>query len=223
MRRRLTALALSLALTLGLTLPAAAQIAAPATYSIPGAGGVVQWSTASASCANTTGECNFWGATLPPSYFSTSSLTNQTPPVATSLPLHLTMLGTMTSNTGAQQVSTLTIGVNYGGAEATMPLVNNVSLPQALIGVPVKLDVWMSPIATNTAPGNTVLLTGRFSWGAPYVTAPAGFATESVFNAVVVGRTRTASAATLNVNLRFGSASTSNAINFYNRTLVIGQ
>ena len=222
MRRRLTALALTLALSLGLVLPASAQIAAPQTYTIPGAGGVVQWSTASASCANTTGECNFWGATLPASYFASSPQTNQTPPVATSLPLHLTMLGRLTTNTGAQQVSTLSIGVNYGGAEATIPLVNNVSLPRDMVGVPVKLDVWMSPIATNTAPGNTVLLTGRFSWGAPYVTAPAGFATEAVFNSSVVGRTRTASATSLNVMVRFGSASTSNAIQMYNRNLVIG-
>lgn len=218
MRRRLTTLALALTLTLGLAWPAAAQIAAPSTYSIPGPGGVIQWSTASATCANTTQECNLWGVTLPAAYFSTSSQTNQTPPVATSLPLHLTMLGRMQTNPPTQgSTSTLSVSINYGGAEATLPLVNNIVLPTNGVNIPVKLDVWMSPIATNTAPGNTVFLSGRVQFG------PSSFASESAFNGVVVGQTRTASNAAINVIWRYGSASSANAVQMYNRTLVIGQ
>ena len=216
--RRLTALALSLALLVGLALPAAAQIATPQTYSVPGAGGVIQWSTASASCANTTQECNFWGVTLPASYFATAPLTNQTPPVSSSLPLHLTMLGRVHSNLSCQScVNPLSVSINYGGAEATISLANNIILPTGMLNVPVKLDVWLSPIATNTPPGNTTHLMGQLTFG------PSAGATSTTLNAQVVGTTRTASAAAINVIWRFGSASSSNAVQFYNRTLVIGQ
>lgn len=226
--RRLTVLGLALALTLGLVLPAAAQLnflPAPNQFSQPGPGGIVQWSNASASCVNTTNACNFWGATLGSSFFATSPLTNQTPAISTTMPLHLSMRGLMTTNTGVQQISKLSVGINYGGSTATIPLVNNVTLPPDLSNIPVNLDVWLNPIATASSPGNTqsMFMTARLSWGLPYVTAPGSVATEAVFNSAVIGTTPTQSPTTLNVLWQYGSASATNAVRFYQRMLTIGE
>lgn len=224
--RRLTVLALALALTLGLVLPAAAQTLnlqpAPNQYTNPGPGGVVQWSTASASCSNTTNECNFWGATPGSSFFATSPLTNQTPPTATTLPLHLQMQGRMHTAAAGQQNSAgpISVGINYGGSAASLSLVNNFLVPVSQLNVPVQIDVWLSPIATGTAPGNTTFIKARMTLGS---SQGASYATESVFNAVTVGTQATASPTALNVIWRWGSAAQTNAVQFYQRKLMIGE
>ena len=226
MLRRLTVFALLLALTLGLAGPAGAQAVQPNQYTTPGPGGIIAYSTASITSANTTGEYTMWSYTIPQGFMGTSSATNQTPPVRSSLPLHLVMLGNISTAgpaSGNGSGIPLSIGVNFGGTTATMSLVNNIPITNGMAARPMRLDVWLAPIAT-TGTTNTVYMTGKLSFypAANGAIVPTVGATETAFNATVIGTTSIQTAQTLAVNWRWGTASTTNAGTFYQRSLSIG-
>ena len=214
--RRLSALAFLIALTLS-----AGPVAAQQQYTTPGPGGVIAQSGASVSCTNTTTACTLWTYTIPQGFFATARQTNQTPAVGVSPPLHLSMRGLLTTNTGTGVTGTLNVGVNFGGTTATIALVNGYTVLDNYSNRPVFLDVWLQPLATAVS-ANTMTLYGTLRVGADATTGTVLLATETSFNASVIGTTTLNVARTLAVNWLWGSASQTNAARFYQRSLQIG-
>ena len=124
------------------------------------------------------------------------------------MPLHLIMEGLMDrlASPGA-----LSVGVNFGAGTSTRPTAaspqfatvtfnNLISGPGAVVASPMRLDVWLNPIATGTATNatpnivNTVVLRARLEL--PNSGTPA---TAIILNAGTIAQVNIASAHILNV------------------------
>jgi hypothetical protein len=214
--RRMLGLALALCLALTPVAPAYAQ------FATVGPGGVVDYSTASTTCVNTATACTLYTYTIPQGLVATGTIapataTTTMPNVSTSPPLHFVARGVLSTQSTP---GTINVGVNFGGSTATLALVNGVSPTASLALTPVTLEVWVSPVktATDTA-ANTVVVNARLAY---QVGTAIGTASEVTFNANVVGTTSVRSAQALSVLWRWTTASNTNAITLYQRTLGIG-
>lgn len=218
MRRVMPRIALLLLAALALDwtpgLPPKPVPVASAQFGITGPGGVVNYTTASVTCTNTTAACTLYSTTVPAGLMATGSIASSTT-IGTPPGLHLIMLGTLNTPSSGQ-IGTINLGANFGGSTATLTLLNGhtPAPPGALTTVPIQIDVWISDIATATT-ANTVWLRGRVA----YVAASG---TETVVNSQVLGTTALNVAQTLAVNWNWGSASNTNALNLYNQQLIIG-
>ena len=222
------ALRVLLLVVLLLVFPASAWAQLPR---LVGPGGILHYDTASVSYYNSTSEMPLYSVSIPGAYAATAPAINTTTLWSTTAPLHLKMLGTV--NTGAGN-PVLSVGVNFGGSNATLALLNSAVLPGHMGILPMQIDVWLSPIAsysaTNMANNNlTVFVKARFMHQASAtVVNPdngrglGGGATQVEYNATVLGITRLASPVTLNVLARWTAASGLNSMAIYQRILKQG-
>lgn len=214
--RRMLGLALALCLALLPITPAAAQ------YATIGPGGVVNFSTASTTCVNTATACTLYSYTIPQGLVATMSLapataTTTVPNILTSPPLHFTARGLLSTQSSP---GTLNVGVNFGGSTATLALVNGITPIASLVQQPVTLEVWLAPLITGTDTGaNTVVMSARLAYQNGTTIA---LASETTFNAAVLGTTSVRSAQTLSILWRWTTASNTNAISLHQRLLQVG-
>jgi hypothetical protein len=206
--------------------------------------GMVMSTVASVNAANTTSETLLYQYPIPAALIA-SWTTNNTAFGAAPLHLRLTGLLRTAGGTGlGGNNAPATLGVNLGGASATMTILNGATLPSdigagtscgsgAAMGVgacymPMAIDVVISPIATVTTQNCTdvrpcaysLFMTGRFMTAS--FTAANAQATEYAVNVATLGTINTQTSQTLNVLWRWGSASSVNAVNIYNGVLKLG-
>lgn len=233
--RRWIALSLIAALALTTVGPARAQIPMLAQ-------GLVMSTDASVNAANTTTETLLFQYPIPAALIASWTATNAAFGAA---PLHLRLNGTLVTNstTGlGGGVGAATLGVNLGGANASLVLVNGALLPDNLgrgsacngvsagVGAcpaPLSIDVWFAPIATLTTQNCTDLrpcnqslyMSGKFSTATATGT---NYASDVTLNAVVLGTINVLQPQTLNVVWRWASAASNNSLNIYNGVLKLG-
>lgn len=227
----------------GLTL---AQVRGQGVFPIIGPSGTMVFSNASVTAVNTANEVSMFQYLIPSAYVATASpagnvatqvFTGGNPsgtsttgggisPVGalsnTPQPLHFRAVGLIAGATG----TSLSLGVNLndgiaapsgGGATATVNLNNNII--NTLTLTPVKLDVWVVPIATGTATPNAV--NNAFLMARMSVEVSAG--SESVQNSAVVAGVNFASPTRMNVLARWSAAASSSSFTFFSRLLKIGE
>lgn len=180
-----------------------------------GPGGVVYATSASVSAVNTVSAIPVFSYAVPGGLYATGSNTNIVPPVRTPPVLHYTARGTINTNASPGQIGAINFGANFGGSTATIALLNAHTPAAALTNTPIRVDVWVTPLATAIG-ANTVVVQGRVS----YVGASS---TETVVNSTVLGTTLlNAPSQTLAVNWQWGSATNTNSVTFYGQQLIIG-
>lgn len=197
--RRLIALGIALAL---LAAPLVSH--APAQPVLLGPGGLVNSSGASVSVTNTTTATSLYSYTIP------ASLTQ-----GNFSPLHLKLVGTVTTNVSAGGVGTLNVGCNYGGSTASISLVNAVSLTAGQVAQPWTIDLWLSGYTDLQSNGIKEYLQGRMG----LVQAAA---TETVYSVGVAGTTAVSSPQTITCVAQWASASATNSLVVQNGKLVVG-
>lgn len=221
------ALRLILAATLAILALAAPLVGPASAQVVVGPQRLLDYTAASVTAVNTTGAVTLYSYQIPPGFVATGTRGNA---VVAGPPLHLGLVGLLTTNQGVGAAGAINIGVNYGGSTATIALANARVLDGSMTNVPVTIDVWLSPIATpaniNATPTgqNTVLLTGQIAYasnlGASTVVGiPANFATVTSLNAGVIGSTKLNVAQTLSVIWQWASGSNSNSFSVYRGTL----
>jgi hypothetical protein len=200
------------------------------------ANGLVVATDASVSATNTTGEVLLFQYPIPAAFIASWTATNN---AFGAPPMHLRLNGMIYTSSTAP---TATLGVNLGGASATMTVVNGATLQASLGGSgqpsggnqnllsPVALDVWFNPIATLTTTScaglgpcqYSLAMAGRFSTASITAQNTANLATESTYNAATLGTINVLTGQTLGVFWRWGAASAQNSLNIYSGTLTLG-
>ena len=216
------------------------------TFPLPIApGGAIVYSNASESCVNTASECQMFQWIVPAGYTATATsigalvspwLDGRTasglnlPVIANSpQPLHLRMLGSLNNAAG----DGIAIGVNFGGnvgsglQVATLYLSNTIVTANNGAGAerPVRLDVWLSPIASSTATPSGSSTVGQMNL---FMVARVEFAngitaTPTIISSQSIASANLASPTQLNVLVRWGAASNASSVRFYNRLLKFGE
>lgn len=197
--RRLIALGIALAL-----LAAPLVSIAPAQPVLLGPGGLVNSSGASVNLTNSTTATTIYSYSVP------ASLTQ-----GNFSPLHLKLVGTISTNPSSGGVGNMNIGCNYGGSTATISLVNAVAWTPNISSAPFVLDLYLSGYTASQSNGIKEYLHGRFG-----IVQAAG--TETVHSAAVDGTTAVTSAQTLICTAQWASASTTNSLIIRNGKLVVG-
>src|SRR5436190_9991990 len=124
--RRFLCVMLAVALVAALVTPVLAQ---PSVF---GPGGMINVTTASVPVTNTAAATTLYSYVVPAGLAQNAYA-----------PLHLKLLGVVTTNLGSGQVGAMNIGCNYGGTTATLAIVNALTLPGTLTRVPWMIDVWV--------------------------------------------------------------------------------
>lgn len=126
--------------------------------------------------------------------------------------LHVKLLGTLSTNVADAAVGPVNVGCNFGGATASISLVNGVSFTANLSSRPVTLDLWLRQQGTGLA---SPVLQGAF-----HLYRAAG--TLDSYGASVVGTTSLNAAQTLTCIWQWASAATTNALVINHGALYVG-
>lgn len=232
--RRLSAIVLLALLPLSLSpQPAGAQSADLPNFFTPGnvSGGVLGCDYASRSFSNLGTAFTLYSFLVPQAYVATMTLaptltaTNTSWNWTSDVPLHFRALGTFRTNPGSGAGGNFNLGVNFGGATATITLVNAHPLSGNLTDAPWRLDVYLMPYASAVA-ANTLRVWGEFQ----YATEAGSNAqlmnqrpTPPQFYAYVLGTTSIATAQTFTVSAQFASATITNSMNRHSACWKLGE
>jgi len=211
-----------------------AQQVSPSLFGV-GSQSAIWNSAASMTISNSTAATWLLAVPIPGSLYSTSAAPNfQSTNLGTanaSLPLHIVLQGALDTIAAA---GTINVGVNYGvgtttnprglspavtpgsgannGWFATMNLANAITPGSgvALVAQPIKLDVWVMPIATGTATNatpnitNTVYMHSRLE--IPNNASGGIVNIPQILNASTIAQVNIASTHLLNIVWQFGTA-----------------
>jgi len=201
------------------------------TSGIQGPQRIVNYWAASAPIVNTVSPVTLYSAIISPALLATRAQSNiryadLTQANATP-PLHIKLNGMLSTATTAVGESTIQLGVNLGGGispAATIALINGFDPANALVQVPIQIDVWLTPIATPSATAtgigwsNQIFMHARAEW-----TEAAGTAT--VFNAATISSGTSlniASANMLNIVWQWGTARVGGSLTIFKSLLSVG-
>lgn len=193
---------IALALLLLLAVPAAAQ---QNLNQYPS--GTFDIAPTAVSVTNTAAATTLYTKTVPASI---SENFHGTKPGATQL--HLSLLGTISTNPSAGSTGAANLGCNFGGTTATIALVNGYTFPVGLSSAPLVLDVWVR----QQGAGEVVV--GRLQVAS--VSTTTGNTTAN-FLSSVIGTTAVTAPQTLACTWQWGSASATNTLTINNGTLAI--
>lgn len=198
----------------------AAALVSPvfAQPSIFGPGGTIYVTTSSATLSNSVASMSLFSYQVPAGLAQGNYA-----------PLHLRLLGVITTAQGVGSTGALNIGCSYGGSStsASIALANALVLPGSLVRSPWKLDLWLNGYTGAAASTSiTGALQGRLAVAMPVGVAgtsyPAGLATEAVVNAQVDSSMTQGVNQVLSCEARWGSAATTNALTVINGVIVQG-
>jgi tryptophan-rich sensory protein len=175
-------------------------------------GGIVDLNNTAVTVANTTTAGTLYSKTISPRYFQ-----NLKQPLVGAAALHLKLLGTLTTNPGVGSAGNINVGCNYGGATASIALVNAKAPPQSLTNSPFLLDLWVRQQGTNTA--------SEFVMGRLEIASVAGINLQdsATFMAATTGTTSVTANQTLTCAWLWGSAAATNSITVNSAVLSIGE
>jgi hypothetical protein len=195
MRRWLSSFA-AVALLAALSLPASGQ-------NIVGPGGVFINAPASITITN---------STTPTALFSQQIPASLTQPGAA--PVHLRLMGQISTTAGVGQQGTVNASCNFGGSTASAAFFNAAAVPNNMSNVAWLLDVRVSPLNPGDA-SRTEYFDVRWS----SVTATNGGVDSGTS---VVGSTSLGLSQTLSCNWQWASANTGNSITVFSGVANIG-
>lgn len=199
--RRFCTFAFAVALVAALVSPVVAQPV------LMGPGGLVNVTTASVAVTNTTTATSIYSFVVPAGMAQGAYA-----------PLHLKLVGRLTTNAPAGGVGTVNLGCNYGGTSASIALSNALAPSVNLTAMPIQIDLWLSGYSTRTA-GINGWLQGRLE----YATVAATAATAPVVLAAGVDSTTSPGTSnTLTCIWQWASASATNSLVITNGKLVAG-
>lgn len=182
--------------------------------SVFGPGGTIYVTTASKSVNNTVAETALFTYTVP------AGLTQ-----GNYAPLHLRLLGVVTTNQGVGATGAMNVGCNFGGSTASLAMANGFTLPGSLVRAPLTMDVWLNGYQGAAASTSiTGAIQGRMTVGLTQLSsgASAGIASEAVLNSQADSTTRQNTSQILTCVMRWGSAATTNNLIITNGVLVQG-
>lgn len=200
-----------------------------------GPGGIMMYWASSSSAVNTVNNVNLYDYTIQPSWMATSSFLSgagtavSVNSVVASVPMHLHCNGKLStgSSPGAFNVGvslgpqTTAFGPTTNAQFATITLVAGIT-PQASLGpqVPMTIDVWLAPIATNAVPQSTdTFMNARLAYQNGTTLA---LASETVFSGQYTGGINLGVPNQLRVQWQWGTAGTLNAAVLHNCALIQG-
>lgn len=199
--RRLLAVGCTLALLAALVAPVFAQSV------LLGPGGLVNTTTASVAVTNTTTATSIYSYTIP------AGLTQ-----GAFAPLHVALVGRLTTNVATGGVGNVNVGCNYGGTTASIALVNAVAFTANLTNMPIKLDLWLSGYSTASTAING-WLQGRLELALVSGTATTA---PTIIGAAVDSTTNPGTVNTITCIWQWASAATTNSLVITNGKLVVG-
>lgn len=198
--RRTIAIGSLVLLLLGLAVPAQAQPA------LMGPGGVLNSSGASVTISNSAADTVIYAYAVPAGFYQRNFA-----------PLHVRLLGRLSTNVATGAVGAVNVGCNFGGSTASIAVVNAVSFTQNLSNVPFQLDLWIVGASSTQANGIQQNLSGRFG-----IVQSAG--TETVHSAQVDGTTSpNLSSQQILCTWKWSSAATTNSVSILNGKTVVGE
>lgn len=199
--RRLFAVVLSVALLAALVSPVGSQPV------LLGPGGMINTSTASTAVTNSVAATTLYTYTVPPGFVQGAAA-----------PLHLALVGRMTTNQGAGAVGAANLGCNYGGSTASIALANGFTFPSSMTAQPVKIDLWLNQYATQGTAIN--------GWLQGRLEVPNGAfaanASQIIVNAGVDSTTLNTTPQVITCVWQWGSAATTNSLVITNGKLIVG-
>lgn len=196
--RRPGILVLALGCLLALASPVLAQ------PQLLGPGGLYSSTGASVTATNVNTAVQIYGYAVPASLFQGNFA-----------PLHVRLMGTLSTNVASGAVGTVNLGCNFGGTTATLTLVNAVAYTANQSNSPITVDLYLSGYSASQANGITVNLSGRLG-----IVQAAG--TETVYSAQVDGTTATNVVQNLVCNWLWASAAATNSLSIRNGSLILG-
>ncbi len=128
--------------------------------------------------------------------------------------LHMNLIGYLSAASGGR----MNLGCNYGGATATIALINGLTFDGALSSVPFVIDVWL---AANSA-GTGQVLWGRWAT-LSNVNIAASVSGMNSGAALVIGTTSMATNQTLTCIAQWAAASTGSSLTISNGVTAVGQ
>jgi hypothetical protein len=142
-------------------------------------------------------------------------------------PLHLRMVGQLSTNINDAAVGTVNAACNFGGTTASIMLLNSSTATPAwntlrgsLTNAPLTIDVWLNGYAAPQSNGIIESIIGRMEVAS--VTATATQSPMVFASSTSAGTTAVTSAATLACTWQWTSASATNSIQIFNGTLSAG-
>ena len=131
---------------------------------------------------------------------------------------HGTPLGRLTPAQGVGSVGAANLGCNYGGATASIALVNGYTFNASLVAQPIKIDLWLNEYGTQGKALNG-WLQGRLEVNNTPVTTNSS---ATIMNAAVDSSTTPVTPNTLTCTWVWGSAAATNSLVITNGKLIIG-
>jgi hypothetical protein len=180
---------------------------AQSTFPVPGVGGIIAEQRGTVTVFNSTTATSLFNVSLPSAYAA--------------LPLHLKLVGSITTNgagtgvTGIQSTGPVLLTMNYGGSTASVTIMNTAALNWGYASAPVQIDIFMRPRgATDTL---TQFVAGTFS------VASAAATPTQLFGGTVQGSTNPLTGPkNFTVNWQWASGSAGNGIRIESGLLMIG-
>jgi len=199
--RRLLATGLTLALLAALVSPVGSQPV------LLGPGGLMNTSTASVAVTNTVAATTLYTYTVPPGFVQRAAA-----------PLHLALVGRITTNQGVSSVGAANLGCNYGGTTASIALANAYTFNASMVAQPVKIDLWLNQYATQGTAING-WLQGRLEVANTQTTT---FSSATIMNAGVDSTTLNTTPQVITCVFQWGSAAATNSLVITNGKLIVG-
>jgi hypothetical protein len=195
--RRTLALALALALW-------AAPFAVHAQPVLYGPGGLVNSSGASVSVTNTATATSIYSYSVPGGMVQGNFA-----------PLHLRLVGVVSTNPSSGGVGNFDVGCNFGGSTASIALVNAGTLDNGLSSAPIMIDLFLTGYTAVQANGVKESLQGVLNYQSGTATQPKQYSAQ-------VQGTTALSTQTLTCIWKWASAATTNSLIIYNGRLSAG-
>lgn len=192
----------TLALALALALWAAPFVSlSHAQPVLVGPGGLINSSGASVTITNSTTATSIYSYTVPGGLVQGNFN-----------PLHLKLIGLVTTNPSSGGVGNINVGCNFGGTTASVALVNAAALDANMTSTPIEIDVWLSGYTAAQSNGIKEYLQARMNYQSATAQTPKQFAAG-------VAGTTALSAQTITCVWQWASAATTNSLIIHNGTL----
>lgn len=198
----------------GLALVLALALAAPASAQVLGLGESLPGSyrPGSVSVVNTATAGVIYSVSVPAKLFGQFKGTTRG-----ASRLHVGLLGYLSTHETTDSVGRVNLGCNYGGANATLALLNAFTWPKGLSSVPMRIDLWL---ASNSGSNGQILFAQLATGQNTNSTATRN--EQNIIMALVVGTVDMNVNQTLTCSWQWASAAALNGVTISNGITVVG-
>lgn len=199
----------------GLALVLALALAAPASAQVLGLGESLPGSyrPGSVSVVNTATAGIIYSVSVPASVFGQFKGRGRG-----AARLHVSLLGYLSTHNTTDSVARVNVGCNYGGANATLALLNAFTWPKGLSSVPLTIELWL---ASNSGSNGQILFAQLATATNTNITVATGNA-QNTMMALVIGTVDMNVNQTLTCSWQWASAAALNGVTISNGITVVG-